>query len=387
MTASDSRNVVLTGFMGTGKTTVGRLLAEQLGYEFVDTDQVIEQRHGKVADIFRERGEEVFRTIEREVASELADRRRLVISTGGRMMLDPLNVTSLSRHGRIFCLVANPDAIFERLAGDPSQSERPLLSGPDPRRRIVELLAERAPAIAASLRSTPTGSARRRWPTSWQRWCVPIRTVVRPPTRAGSCSRRPSPTSHDASRRRKVAPSGKQVRGESEMAGSGSILGNAVLRLEDPTLLTGEGKYVDDLVEPGMLYVGLVRSPVAHGTINSLDLGEAASMPGVVAVFHAGNDLGMPAMQGFAMLPPDFNRPIFAADRVRFVGDVIAAVIAESQAQANDAAEADRRRHRPVADDRHRRRRPQVGRPVAVPRHELERVLCHRVRQGGWRPV
>ena len=124
------------------------------------------------------------------------------------------------------------------------------------------------------------------------------------------------------------------------MAGSGSILGNAVLRLEDPTLLTGDGKYVDDLVEPGMLYVGLVRSPVAHGTINSVDLGEAASMPGVVAVFHAGNDLGMPAMQGFAMLPPDFNRPIFASDRVRFVGDVIAAVIAESQAQANDAAEA-----------------------------------------------
>ena len=61
-------------------------------------------------------------------------------------------------------------------------------------------------------------------------------------------------------------------------------------------------------------------------------------MPGVVAVFHAGNDLGMPAMQGFAMLPPAFNRPIFASERVRFVGDVIAAVVAESQAQANDAA-------------------------------------------------
>jgi carbon-monoxide dehydrogenase large subunit len=123
------------------------------------------------------------------------------------------------------------------------------------------------------------------------------------------------------------------------MAGSGSILGNAVLRLEDPTLLTGDGKYVDDLVENGMLYVGLVRSPVAHGTIRSVDLGDADTMPGVVAVFHAGNDLGMPAMQGFPMLPPDFNRPIFAGERVRFVGDVIAAVIAESQAQANDAAE------------------------------------------------
>src|SRR5215207_4228745 len=116
------------------------------------------------------------------------------------------------------------------------------------------------------------------------------------------------------------------------MAGSGSILGNPVVRLEDPTLLTGEGKYVDDLVEPGMLYVALVRSSVAHGMINSVDVSDAGGMPGVVAVFHAGNELGMPAMQGFAMLPPAYNRPIFASERVRFVGDVIAAVIAESQA-------------------------------------------------------
>ena len=123
------------------------------------------------------------------------------------------------------------------------------------------------------------------------------------------------------------------------MAGSGSILGNAVLRLEDPTLLTGDGKYVDDLRETGMLHVALVRSPVAHGDISSIDIGDAESMPGVVAVFHAGNDLGMPAMQGFPMLPPDYNRPIFAADRVRFVGDIIAAVVAETQAQANDAAQ------------------------------------------------
>jgi len=116
-------------------------------------------------------------------------------------------------------------------------------------------------------------------------------------------------------------------------------LGNEVLRLEDPTLLTGEGKYVDDLTEADMLYVALVRSHVAHGTIDSIDVSEAQSMPGVVAVFHAGNDLGVPAMQGFAMLPPDYNRPIFASERVRFVGDVIAAVVAESQAQADDAAE------------------------------------------------
>jgi aerobic carbon-monoxide dehydrogenase large subunit len=122
------------------------------------------------------------------------------------------------------------------------------------------------------------------------------------------------------------------------MAGSGSILGNAVTRLEDPTLLTGEGKYVDDIQETGMLHVALVRSPVAHGTINSIDLGDAASMPGVVAVY-SGDDLGMPALQGFPMLPPDYNRPIFATERVRFVGDIIAAVVAESLDQAADAAQ------------------------------------------------
>ena len=123
------------------------------------------------------------------------------------------------------------------------------------------------------------------------------------------------------------------------MAGSGSILGNEVLRLEDPTLLTGDGKYVDDLVEPGMLYVALVRSPVAHGTLNSIEIGDAESMPGVVAVFHAGKDLGLASLHGFAMLPTHFNRPIIASERVRFVGDVLAAVVAESQAQANDAAQ------------------------------------------------
>ena len=119
-----------------------------------------------------------------------------------------------------------------------------------------------------------------------------------------------------------------------------SLRANAVLRVEDPTLLTGQGKYVDDLAETGMLHLSFVRSSVAHGTIDNVDIGDAASMPGVAAVYHAGNDLGMPAMQGFPMLPPTFNRPIFASDRVRCVGDIIAAVVAESKAQADDAADA-----------------------------------------------
>ncbi len=125
------------------------------------------------------------------------------------------------------------------------------------------------------------------------------------------------------------------------MAGSGSILGNAVLRLEDPTLLTGEGRYVDDLVEPGMVHVSYVRSTVAHGTVVSVEVGEAASMPGVLGVYHAaGDDLGLASFQGFAMMPATLNRPIFAGTTVRFVGDIVAAIVAETKAQANDAAEA-----------------------------------------------
>ncbi|HEX4818975.1 MAG TPA: xanthine dehydrogenase family protein molybdopterin-binding subunit [Acidimicrobiales bacterium] len=122
------------------------------------------------------------------------------------------------------------------------------------------------------------------------------------------------------------------------MATSGSILGNAVRRLEDPTLLTGEGKYVDDLVETGALHVAFVRSPIAHATISSIDTSDASSMPGVVAVYK-GDDLGLPSLQGFQMMPESLNRPIFASDKVRFVGDIVAAVVAESRAQAMDAAE------------------------------------------------
>jgi carbon-monoxide dehydrogenase large subunit len=125
------------------------------------------------------------------------------------------------------------------------------------------------------------------------------------------------------------------------MPASGSILGHPVVRLEDPTLLTGDGKYVDDLVEPGVLHLAFVRSPIAHGEIESVDVSAATEMPGVVAVYHAGgDDLGLAAVQQFVLMPPALNRPIFAGDRVRFVGDIVAAVVAETKAQAVDAAEA-----------------------------------------------
>jgi aerobic carbon-monoxide dehydrogenase large subunit len=121
---------------------------------------------------------------------------------------------------------------------------------------------------------------------------------------------------------------------------SGSILGHAVVRLEDPALLTGAGKYVDDLDSPGAARVVFVRSTVAHGTLRSVDVDAAEAMPGVLAVYHAGgDDLGMAPFQSFPMLSEAFNRPVFARDRIRFVGDIVAAIVAETGAQAVDAAE------------------------------------------------
>lgn len=140
---SDRPTIVLTGFMGTGKSTVGRVLAERLGMDVVDTDALIEERHGPIERIFAERGEEAFREIERQVAAELADRTDVVVSTGGRMMLDPENVASFGGRARIVCLVADPDEILARITADGSRIDRPLLQVDDPGSRIRELLAER----------------------------------------------------------------------------------------------------------------------------------------------------------------------------------------------------------------------------------------------------
>ena len=140
----DERNVVLTGFMGTGKSTVGRILASRLGFGFVDTDELVEERHGPIAAIFAGRGEAAFRAMERDIAVELGARSSLVIATGGRLMLDDDNADALGAEGRVFCLVADTDEILDRVRSDEARIDRPLLASPDPRGRIVELLADRA---------------------------------------------------------------------------------------------------------------------------------------------------------------------------------------------------------------------------------------------------
>ena len=136
-------NIILTGFMATGKTTVGKQLAEQLGYVFVDTDDLIVERTGQtVAEIFHEKGESEFRRLESEMAQELGTKEGLVVSTGGRLMLDSDNAAALGRRGRVFCLVATPDEIFDRISKD-KHVKRPLLEAPNPMHRIVELMQER----------------------------------------------------------------------------------------------------------------------------------------------------------------------------------------------------------------------------------------------------
>ena len=119
----------------------------------------------------------------------------------------------------------------------------------------------------------------------------------------------------------------------------GSLLGTAVVRVEDPELLEGRGTYVANLDVEGLLHLRFVRSTVAHARIVSIDTSEAAALPGVVAVLTAA-DLDLPAHHGLFVLNPDLPRPPLATDTVYFVGDPVAVVVAETSAIAEDAAEA-----------------------------------------------
>jgi carbon-monoxide dehydrogenase large subunit len=123
------------------------------------------------------------------------------------------------------------------------------------------------------------------------------------------------------------------------MPASGSILGHAVPRREDPGILRGATRYFDDLQVPDLAHVAFVRSTMAHARLTEVDTSEARTMPGVLGVYAA-SDLDLAPVLGFIMLPPVFSRPPLASEVVRFVGDIVAVVVAETRAQAVDAAEA-----------------------------------------------
>jgi len=129
--------------MGAGKTSVGRLVAEQLGFDYLDTDEMIQSRTSRtIADIFARDGEPAFRKLEEQVVAELAARERAIISTGGGLPVNPENLASLKTHALVVCLWASPEKIWERVH---NQTHRPLLNAPNPKGKIRELLATREP--------------------------------------------------------------------------------------------------------------------------------------------------------------------------------------------------------------------------------------------------
>ena len=136
-------NLALIGFMGTGKSSVGRMVAATLRYDFVDTDEFIEKRAGRtITQIFAQDGEPAFRQIERDLVVEMKGWRKKVISTGGGLAANPANLEGLKQHALVVCLWASPEAIWQRVR---HQTHRPLLQGPDPLEKIRALLEERTP--------------------------------------------------------------------------------------------------------------------------------------------------------------------------------------------------------------------------------------------------
>ncbi len=137
------KNIVLTGFMGTGKSEVGRKLAERLGMTLVELDAEIEKAEGMtIKEIFSRFGESYFRDRETETVKRFEDRENIVISTGGGVVMREENMESLRKKGVIVCLTATPETVLSRTGGS---DERPLLNVEDPLEKIRELLESRRP--------------------------------------------------------------------------------------------------------------------------------------------------------------------------------------------------------------------------------------------------
>ncbi|MDD5504245.1 MAG: shikimate kinase [Candidatus Omnitrophica bacterium] len=136
------KNIVLVGFMGTGKTLTGKLLAGRLNRKRISLDEMIEKKAGQaISDIFSRHGEEYFRRLEKDIVNSLPVNKSMIIDAGGGVVIDEDNVKRLKQGGVIICLKARPEVIYERTK---SGNSRPLLNTPDPVKSIKELLAARA---------------------------------------------------------------------------------------------------------------------------------------------------------------------------------------------------------------------------------------------------
>jgi shikimate kinase len=136
-------NIILIGFMGSGKSAVGHKLAKELGMDYLDTDEVIEKTEKtSINDIFSKKGEDYFRNLETEVIKTLVDYDNFVISTGGGMVLRQENVKMLKEIGPLVLLWTGPEAVYQRVK---SETHRPLLNVSDPRAAIKKILDYRTP--------------------------------------------------------------------------------------------------------------------------------------------------------------------------------------------------------------------------------------------------
>lgn len=151
------QNIILVGFMATGKTTVAKRLSKKTGMRFVDMDAIIEEREGRaINEIFSSDGESYFRALEHKLALELAQQTGLIISTGGGIVINSANITAFSATGLVVCLTAQPEEIVRRVTHCKS---RPLLAG-NKEQQVRELLEIRRPLYEAIPFSVATDGLR-----------------------------------------------------------------------------------------------------------------------------------------------------------------------------------------------------------------------------------
>jgi shikimate kinase len=145
-------NLVLIGYRATGKTTMARLLAQRLQWDWIDADVEIERRAGKsIARMFAEDGEPAFRDLEAQVIAELCSRERLVLAAGGGAPLRPESRQAMRAGGTVVWLQARPETVLQRMSGDATTlSRRPSLTDKNPLDEIVHLLERREPIYRES---------------------------------------------------------------------------------------------------------------------------------------------------------------------------------------------------------------------------------------------
>ncbi len=168
LSKANKKNLVLTGLMGSGKSTIGPLVANNLKREFIDTDEYIDEHFGPTADIFNHSDGDVrFSLIEERVARDLSSRDNLVIASGGRFMINQANIDAMGKNGYILCLIADLDEIVDRLLRSHASTFRPRFAKASNKYALMEELQRQSEPYYSQFfqlqttRSSPSEVARK----------------------------------------------------------------------------------------------------------------------------------------------------------------------------------------------------------------------------------